>query len=276
MINIHCIGNNFAHSTSSTLDKIPKHIEWKFNSNTFEKNDIIFFIDESIIDSHLKFDKNNFQIYGWLLESKCLNHTAKKWILNNLELCKKFFISIFTFDKELLDLDDLFVFLPAYGTYIKEFKEHEKTKLVSMITSNKNFAPLHDFRNKFAQNNYNKFDLFGRGYNEILTKDIGLNSYMFSVAIENDSYNYYYTEKLTDCFATKTIPIYMGSPIITPFNEKGVIRLMDNFDFSLLNIELYSSMKEYVDENFEKCKEIECLDDYLYQKYLYSHGILNK
>jgi hypothetical protein len=265
---IKCIGNNFVHSTSSTLNKVPKFIEWDFNNTNFIAGEKVFFVDQSIIDAPFNFLKSEIEAYGWLLESRCLNVNVSQWILDNIDICKIFFKSIFTCDKRLLDLDSIFKFLPAYGTYIDEFIDKPKTKLVSMVTSNKNFAPLHPFRNNFAHKNSKYFDLFGRGYHEINKKEEALNDYMFSVAIENDFYNYYYTEKLIDCFATKTVPVYLGSSDIAPFNEKGVIRLTSNFDFSFLNKDLYTLYLPHIEENFELSKQLDCLEDYLFVNHL--------
>ena len=55
-------------------------------------------------------------------------------------------------------------------------------------------------------------DLYGRGFNEIVDKEEGLCDYRFSVAIENGQYKTYFTEKILDCFATGTIPVYLGAP----------------------------------------------------------------
>jgi len=265
---IKCIGNNFSHSTSSTLNKIPEFIEWDFNNTNFIAGEKAFFIDQSIINAPFIFLNTGIKAYGWLLESRCLNNNVSQWIIDNMDICKIFFESIFTCDKKLLDLNSIFKFLPAYGTYIDAFDDTPKNKMVSMITSNKNFAPLHASRNNFARENSKHFDLYGRGYKEINKKEEALNDYMFSVAIENDFYNYYYTEKLIDCFATKTIPIYLGSPDIAPFKEQGVIRLTSDFDFSLLNEELYNLYMPHIEENFEISKQLDCLDDYLYVNYL--------
>ncbi|MDG5497465.1 glycosyltransferase family 10 [Niveispirillum sp. BGYR6] len=47
---------------------------------------------------------------------------------------------------------------------------------------------------------------------------------MFHVCIENTRHENYFTEKLCDCFATYTIPIYYGCPNISKyFNMDGII-----------------------------------------------------
>ena len=125
---------------------------------------------------------------------------------------------IFTHNEELLILDKKFVWVPANGTWIKNFdSELIKTKKTSMILSNKTYTTNQRSRIEFANNNSQKIDLYGIGFNHIKEKEIGLNDYHFSVCFENDIYDTYFTEKILDCFATKTIPIYWGCPNIAEF-----------------------------------------------------------
>ena len=116
-------------------------------------------------------------------------------------------------------------------------------------------------------------DFFGRGFKEIENKEEALEDYMFSVAIENNGFGMaaenYFTEKLLDCFATGTIPIYFGcSNIERFFNPDGVIRLDYNFDPSKLTEDLYNSKLDAVRENFELCKKYAIGEDYIYNNYL--------
>ena len=91
--------------------------------------------------------------------------------------------------------------------YIKEFGIHPKTKMASMITSNKRWTRQHEIRHDFAMANKDKIDVFGRGIQEIPNKEIGLVDYRFSFCVENDTYNTYFTEKILDCFATGTLSL---------------------------------------------------------------------
>lgn len=51
-------------------------------------------------------------------------------------------------------------------------------------------------------------------------------SYMFHLAIENCTEENYFTEKLVNCFATHTIPLYFGDPLISnKFDSRGIIQL---------------------------------------------------
>ena len=63
---------------------------------------------------------------------------------------------------------------------------------------------MHEVIQKFG----NKMTVFGRGYDPIEFKIDGLKDYRFSVVIENCKRDYWFTEKLIDCFVTGTIPIY--------------------------------------------------------------------
>ena len=109
-----------------------------------------------------------------------------------------------------------------------------------MICSNKVMCQGHQHRLSWAQKLQGKVDFYGRGFNEIHAKEEGLCDYMFSVAIENASYDSYFTEKVQDCFSTATIPIYYGAPDIGEhFNPDGIITLTDDFDPSQLTPEIY-------------------------------------
>ena len=91
---------------------------------------------------------------------------------------------------------------------------------------------------------------------------------MFSVGIENAVYDCYFTEKLTDCFACGTIPIFYGSRGVTKyFNEDGIIFLDDEFDLSSLTPDLYYSKMDAVKDNLERAIEFPIAEDYLYQTY---------
>ena len=145
----------------------------------------------------------------------------------------------------------------------------EKSKLVSMICSNKSMCPGHEYRLSWAQKLQGKVDFYGRGFNEIQNKEEGLADYMFSVAIENASYKTYFTEKIQDCFATGTIPIYYGAPDIGKFfNPKGIITLDDDFDITLLTPEMYYDRIDVVKENLEIVKDLLINEDYIYKIYL--------
>ena len=92
---------------------------------------------------------------------------------------------------------------------------------------------------------------------------------MFSIAIENCSVPNYFTEKIGDCFATRTIPVYIGCPNIGSFfNDRGIINLTHELDLDSLTEELYRSKLASIEYNFERIKKYEIPEDLIYETYL--------
>jgi len=89
----------------------------------------------------------------------------------------------------------------------------EKTRPLSWITSNTGVLPGHRNRMRFLEQLRNevKFDLWGRGFTPIPDKWDGLAPYRYSLAIENHQCGHYWTEKIADCFLSRTMPIYHGA-----------------------------------------------------------------
>lgn len=91
----------------------------------------------------------------------------------------------------------------------------KKTKNLSIITSNKVFTKGHkkrfDFALKLKDYFKDEIDLFGRGVRTVEDKWQALAPYRYTIAIENDVYPHWVTEKLTDCFLSFTVPFYYGS-----------------------------------------------------------------
>ena len=53
-------------------------------------------------------------------------------------------------------------------------------------------------------------DIYGFGHNPLPDKRFGLDQYLFTLVIENMQSDSYWTEKLSDAFLARTIPIYIG------------------------------------------------------------------
>ncbi len=101
----------------------------------------------------------------------------------------------------------------------------QKTKMLSLITSNKARYPGHKERMVFIEHLMSRLDipvdLFGRGINPIEDKWQGLAEYKYSLAIENSCASDYWTEKIADCFLTYTLPIYYGCTNIGSYFPEG-------------------------------------------------------
>ena len=265
MIYCNLFGGGFQHASSTTLNKKSKSITWNYNKFINEKT---FYIDNSIIQGLN--DKKSKVKFGILLESKFVVKDLKKICVNNVDILKKEYRYIFTHDYDLLKIDpELFKYCPANGTWIDKPKIYNKNKLVSMISSAKNFTPGHKFRLKFINQYKSQLDLFGRGFNEIKYKEEGLKDYMFSICIENGNYDCYFTEKILDCFACGTIPVYYGTSKISDyFDSKGIVFIDSNFNINNLTKRLYESKINSINYNFSLIENYYTVEDYIYQNYL--------
>jgi hypothetical protein len=280
---LQCVGAPFDpinHHSSNSNTK-PKTFSWTV---TDQPNKV--FIDNHILLNHKK--KEGERKYGWVCESRTIvfnvSHILRE---HHQEIFDQLgYDYIFVSDKSLLPLNSKFKYCLAGSnmpwTPQQEWNIHPKTKLVSMIASNKGGKPDdnsgHRFRHAVAQKYMNRLDLYGGawgskpiGKSPNLTakwhsKEEGLRDYMFSIVTENDQYETYYTEKLTDCFANGTIPIYWGPPSIgDTFNPDGIIVYDDNFNIDMLTPELYQSKLQAIEDNFNRLHSLEGADDMLYR-----------
>lgn len=261
-LKINMIGGGFQHDISSSSGAIPKYVEWDKTGSA----NISIHLDSAIQKATNKSKKN----YAWILEGSSMIPNVITWIRSNIAYIEKNFEFMFTYDKRLLSLSNKFKFVPLNSNpWIKDVKIHNKSKLISMIASNKNSSYGHKYRLQTLEKFKNKIDSFGVGRNFIKTKEEGLNDYYFSIAMENDNYPDLITEKVLDCFATGTVPIYWGTSAISEyFNDKGIITLTDDFKIEDLSPDLYFSKMEYIKDNFERVKNLPTTEDYLYEHYL--------
>ena len=257
------IGNTFTHLTNgnkgySVHGKESKHIEWVSSGG-----DATFYIDDTINNGIN--DSRSGAKYLWLLESKNIKRGLVESIIKNQKLVEDTYDTIFTHDQRLLTLGDKYKWVPVQGFWIKDPKIYEKSKMISMISSNKRMCDGHVTRLEWVERIGEQLDLYGRGFNEISDKEEGLCDYMFSVAIENGQYETYFTEKILDCFATGTIPVYLGAPdIANHFNKDGIIDLTEEFEVSE---DIYYSKIDAIQDNLERAKKMEVLEDFIWQNY---------
>ena len=83
---------------------------------------------------------------------------------------------------------------------------------------------------------------------------------MYHIAVENSKQKNYFTEKIIDCFASRTIPIYWGCPNLGNwFDMDGIITFNHVSElkkiFDKLDEEFYHSKKEVIEKNFEIAKQ---------------------
>ena len=260
------IGGGFQHAFSSCGWNHPKEIVW---DKTTHNSSISVHIDAAVFDILPNKSKLNIAFFcesPYFMRpysARFDNPTVKAWALENYKW-------IFTSDKGVLKKHPEFKYIiPHAHPWIQDRAIFPKTKLASIIASAKRESPGHQLRHIVVKNYGDSIDAFGGGYKPIKLKGEGLNDYMFSFAIENVEIEGYFTEKITDCFACGTIPIYWGDPTISDhFVEEGIVRLNDGFDGSCLTQEFYESKMSYIKENFERVVNFPIPEDYIYLNYL--------
>ena len=255
----------------SSNRNLPKTMEW-IPMNSYESCEHKIYIDENIMKIGI-FEPGDDKI-GWLLESPQINTETISWILNNLDQIKKHYKYVFTCIDSLLALGAPFAYTISNAVpwiWMENRKIYKKTKLVSMIASNKGIVKGHQNRLEWVERLKDKVDLFGTGRpNQLIDKEDGLRDYMFSVSIENDDSDTYFTEKLTDNFVMGTVPVFWGSRKVIDkyFDVRGVIFLEDDPTLSTVTSETYESMKPYIEENFKRAMELPISEDYICETYL--------
>jgi hypothetical protein len=182
---------------------------------------------------------------------------ASEPFVRSKSLARRFSI-IFTHDVRLLELGEPFEELPFGTCWLGPLADGQtnfsKSRLVSMIGAPHPEAKGgHGLRNQVIERLKIRGDVdqFGKGIRWIDSKLEGLADYAFSIAMENASRDYYFTEKIIDCFMTDTVPIYWGCPGISRyFDPDGILHFetMEQLEVILDNLswEKYTAMLPFV------------------------------
>ena len=127
------------------------------------------------------------------------------------------------------------------GTWAKEYtKDYDelsalplvpKTKLISVISSDKAFTPGHRQRLEFVQRLQQHFgdtiDVYGRGLRDFEDKWDVIAPYQYHVVLENGQFRDYWTEKLSDALLAGAYPFYNGCPNIGDYFADDVLTRLD-------------------------------------------------
>ncbi len=225
--------------------------------------------------------------YALFLESNAIMPQDYKIFENNRLLAKDFDM-IFTHSQRLLNELDNARWIPGghvwyggidFGGEVSKELYLKKTKNISMVSSGKQFCDLHTLRIETVKKlqKMNLVDGYGT-YPGTLNGDTliseTLQEYRYSIVFENNIEDYYFTEKILNCFESMTIPIYLGARKISDFfNRDGIIELqIEDIDrieeiVKKLNAEYYNKHIEAILDNFERVQEYICLEDYIYNHY---------
>lgn len=193
-----------------------------------------------------------------------------------VEYAKKHIGKYYIGDK--LDLPDPFIEHFGYMWHSRPPKEITlKPKLMSIIVSEKQFAPGHIYRHNLVQtiiNNNLPIDIYGRGSGKYAGNNRRImgtfsdaepfEDYMFSICIENYVCNHYFSEKIMTPLMYNCMPIYYGCKNISSYVE-NTINLTGNvlFDINIIvNVLKHPQVyykKTYTSKNIKTVNLIENL-----------------
>lgn len=258
--------------------RYPKEIFW----DRFNKGLAIHFYTHDNIYYTLDTCKKK---YGILRESEAIVPQDYEKALKETDSIKQL-DRLFTCSARLLDRYDNAVFAPANGVWYGT-KENGgemrgdlykyKCRNISMVCSDKALCEAQKYRIAVARQcmNSQDVDVYGKisgGY--LKHKGDALTDYRYSIAIENDRTPYYFTEKILDCFASMTVPIYWGATKIDDFfNADGIIKLKSNDPEEIDKVikectqQNYTDRLEAIKDNFRRVHEFLCLEDYISNHY---------
>ena len=263
---INLIDSTFAHSKIGYCSDYQDSLFFKWERENFNKNGNDYVV---YTDARLGEVTNNYNSIAWLIEPKEIASYTYDFIVNNNNKFKK----VFTHEKSLLDKGENYELLPFGCCWIKpeDQKIYDKSKMISIISSNKTQTNGHRLRHDIINKLNDKIDVYGRTYNPIDYKLDGLKDYKFHIVVENTKRDYWFTEKLIDCFVTGTIPIYWGCPSIGDFFDTNGMIIFDNIDDLIniidnLSVEDYIKRIEGVNNNFYTSKKFLLPDDIIYKK----------
>lgn len=219
---------------------------------------------------------------AWLLEPPAICQASYDYIQKNSNQ----FNYILTYDRALVD-DKKFLFYPYGGCWIPGVGDqrarqhtvgiHLKRQLVSIIASDKTQTLGHQLRHAIISR-YPCISPFGPQYRATQYKEDALIDFMFSIVVENSKFDDYFTEKLIDCFAVGTIPIYWGTKNIERYFDAGGIFTFNDLDeldkiIIRLSPELYNNHTPQVQNNFHKHHQYRVAEDWIFEQYPYLFSV---
>ena len=202
-----------------------------------------------------------------LLECPAVNPGMYEWIQENAHV----FHTVLTHQEDLVYLGEPYKFYPFGGSWIGEWGIFNKTKMISMLVSEKKLTHAHGLRHEAAK--MPNVESYGNGVGRhVESKVEALRDYRFAVIIENDSTNWWFTEKLIDCFSQGTIPLYRGCPRIGEFfHLGGMIRWTELDELAAivrsLTPEDYNNRYLAVYDNLKRARQFQCAEDWIVDHY---------
>jgi hypothetical protein len=206
----HAKGISFGQETAA--DSLT-YFEW---DTAIYPSKVCFFTD---ICFHEAPDDPSDHKIALFLEPRVVAPNGYKFIEENSDV----FDYILTFYTDMVD-NDKYLYVPRGGTWLKEWSVGDKSRMVSVLSTQKYGARSYEMRHKIAAWFWqHPQDVFGEKYHATIRD--AYESYRYSVVVLNERSDMWFTERLIDCFALGTVPILWGCPSIgSVFNPDGIIQ----------------------------------------------------
>jgi len=257
-----CFRNqNAVGLAGDNLGESPVHIKWVRD----EVRPVTFFTDMDLrkakeVGSSIK--------VAWLVEPPSIYRTH---YYTAIELHSEFDYVV----SYVVDLKDKLgskcIYYPLGGSWIdaSTLKDTKKSKLVSIIASEKGGMPGHALRHDIIARYGDRIDAYGRSIRPMKSKKTALEDYMYSIVVESLRIDYYFSEKLIDCLTCKTIPIYWGSSAVGSFfEEKGFIYFDATADIEdilgYIGEDDYASRQGEYEANYLTAQKYRIAEDWLF------------
>jgi len=270
MVKIGLHDEEFRHLSNYCGYDAPEEMEWAKDSYD---QDILVFTERCYERVLNPLCKGKIKI-AWPLEPRAIHGYAYENLCSGLHSS---FDYVLTFDLEFTNwlhanskAKPLFWTPGGSWILLRDWKIYPKTKNVSIVAGMKTWTVGHRLRQEVIKRFPSQFDLVcGYGRAPVEPKSEIFKDFRYSVVIENSKVDYYWTDKLIDCFACGTVPIFWGCPSIEKFFDPAGIIKFDNLDelndiLKSLGPEDYERRKGAIMNNFECAKRFVPVEKYMF------------
>jgi hypothetical protein len=171
---------------------------------------------------------------------------------------------ILSYDQRILELPNTVEFCPV-GSWIDPNTVLDKQDQITYLMSSKLYTNAQRMRyvimRRFGHlKRLGQFDfLMHRSPPRVASKEPFYAQAKFNIACENQIIPNMFTEKLLDCFATRTVPIYYGCTNVEQyFDPRGIIQFwtIEQLEqiVSTLTPADYESRLPYIEENYQRAR----------------------
>jgi hypothetical protein len=207
-------------------------------------------------------DRAPYRVF-WQTEPNDVINNEEKLIRNH-----EFYDLILCWNARVLSECGNAKLFPIGAVWCSEPDTSQKKFQASFLTSSKNFTYGHKCRQGIYSTLPDVIQCHNHGHSStplpitkhrsppyLATKRDLLVPFQYTIVVENGQHINFFSEKINDACATKTIPIYWGAPNVGDFYNKDAILSFDGTQ-ELLDIlhgltpEFYASKKAAIDENY--------------------------